>query len=120
MKFTLPGTIIILERTPILFDQLLRDLPDDWTHSNEGEKTWSPFDTVGHLIHGEILKSKNITEIDFLRTGIHPDFGTVTLENLLSTWVVHDLDHVVQISRVMAFQYKDEVGPWKNYMRILK
>jgi hypothetical protein len=43
----------------------------------------------------------------------------VTLRQLLATWVAHDLDHVVQISRVLARQYADEVGPWRAYVRII-
>ncbi|MBO6517893.1 MAG: DinB family protein [Bacteroidia bacterium] len=52
--------------------------------------------------------------------GIHPEFGEVSLRNLLASWVVHDLAHFGQISRVMAKQYKGEVGPWINYMSVLK
>lgn len=52
--------------------------------------------------------------------GIHPDFGEVTLSQLLSTWTVHDLDHINQISRVMAKQYHEAVGPWKNNLGVLK
>ena len=66
------------------------------------------------------LRSKKLTYRDFQKTGIHPDFGEVTLGQLLSTWVVHDLNHIAQISRVMAKQYQTEVGPWKEYLRILK
>ena len=51
--------------------------------------------------------------------GVHPSFGPVTLEELLATWVVHDLNHIGQLSRVLAKQYKDEVGPWKQYLPIL-
>ncbi|MEM8568236.1 MAG: DinB family protein [Bacteroidota bacterium] len=66
------------------------------------------------------LKSLNITEKDFYRTGVHPELGKVTLKELLSTWTVHDLGHIAQISRVMAKQYTKEVGPWINYLGILK
>ncbi len=68
----------------------------------------------------EELKSLKITQNDLKLTGIHPEFGKVTLEQLLSTWTVHDLGHIGQISRVMAKQYKDSVGPWVNYLGILK
>lgn len=171
MYYNINDAINILNRTPDVLDILLRDLPEEWTHSNEGEKTWSPFDVLGHLIHGEhtdwitrleiilseggnkkfatfdrfaqfeeslgktmimlldefrmvrkknieILKSKKISEALFGQIGIHPRFGEVTLKNLLATWVAHDLDHIAQISRVMAYQYKEEVGPWTAYMRI--
>ncbi|MEO6302906.1 MAG: DinB family protein [Bacteroidia bacterium] len=66
------------------------------------------------------LKSLNISEEQLSKTALHPDLGTVNLSQLISTWVVHDLDHISQISRVMAKQYKDEVGPWIQYMRVLK
>lgn len=66
------------------------------------------------------LNAIKITEQDFNRKGIHPEFGEVTLMQLISTWVVHDLGHIAQISRVMAKQYKTEVGPWIEYLGILK
>jgi hypothetical protein len=53
-------------------------------------------------------------------TGQHPELGTVTLSQLLSTWTVHDLDHINQISRVLAKQYEEAVGPWRNYLGVLK
>ncbi|MDT0559554.1 DinB family protein [Ichthyenterobacterium sp. W332] len=65
------------------------------------------------------LKSLNIKQEDLNRTGIHPEFGEVNLKQLISTWAVHDLGHIAQISRVMAKQYKSEVGPWINYLGIL-
>lgn len=66
------------------------------------------------------LKSKNLTDKDFARKGIHPVFGEVTVAQLLATWVAHDLNHIAQIARVMAKQYKAEVGPWIQYLRILQ
>ena len=65
------------------------------------------------------LKTLNITNEQLVKTAIHPEFGSVNLSQLISTWVVHDLDHISQIARVMAKQYKAEVGPWVQYMRIL-
>jgi hypothetical protein len=65
------------------------------------------------------LESMNLTETDFDRRGRHPELGVVTLGQLLATWVAHDLDHVVQISRVLARQYSDAVGPWRAYLRII-
>jgi hypothetical protein len=173
MNFSLERSIEILERTPTAYKELLNGVSDVWIMSNEGDGTWSPYDVLGHLIHGETtdwmerieiilsdnpdkkfrsfdrfaqfeeskgkslkdllgefmmlrimnlekLKAKNITETDLDKKGIHPVFGEVTLKQLLSTWVVHDLNHLAQVSRVMAHQYKDEVGPWKEYLRILK
>ncbi len=66
------------------------------------------------------LKSMNISAEELVLKGIHPELGEVTLEQLLSTWVVHDLGHIAQISRVMAKQYKENVGPWSEYLGILK
>lgn len=172
MNFNLNHCIEILSRTPAVLDSLLGGLSDEWIHSNEGEATWSPFDIVGHLIHGDktdwiprmevilsdgpdkkfdpfdrfaqfevskgknfrqlldefkalrkenigILKSKNLVAQDLLKTGIHPEFGEVRLEQLLATWTAHDLSHLAQITRVMARQYTREVGPWKQYLPIL-
>ncbi len=172
MEFSLERSIDVLERTPFVVEMLLRDLPQEWTHSNEGGESWSPYDIVGHLIHGEktdwiprmgnilnggtepfepfdrfaqrndskgkslsellvefklrrktnveILRSAGISAAMLKKTGIHPAFGRVTLEQLLATWVAHDLNHIGQIVRVMAHQYRAEVGPWKEYLGILK
>lgn len=57
---------------------------------------------------------------DLDRRGQHPALGVVTLRQLLATWVAHDLDHLMQITRVMATQYSDEVGPWRQYLRIVR
>ncbi len=105
-----------------------------------GEKTFDPFDRFGHqqYIKGKStsdlldefaamrrmrldeLNKLNLTEQDFVKTGIHPEFGEVTLHQLLATWVAHDFTHISQIVRVMAFWLRDAVGPWKNYMTIYK
>ena len=173
MSFSIEQSIEVLQRTPAVLESLLKNLSDDWVMSNEGVNTWSPFDVVGHLIHGEktdwvprmeiilsnqpnksftpfdrfaqfkesrgktinqlldefkalrkknieILKSKNISPNDLKLTGKHPAFGDVTLEQLLSTWVAHDLNHIYQISRAMASQYKQDVGPWIEYLKVLR
>jgi len=52
--------------------------------------------------------------------GTHPELGTVTLSQLIATWVAHDLTHVAQVVRVMARRYEDTVGPWRAYLRILQ
>ena len=65
------------------------------------------------------LATLRLTDADLDRRGRHPELGVVTLRQLLATWVAHDLDHVVQISRVLAKQYADEVGPWRAYLRII-
>ena len=53
-------------------------------------------------------------------TGTHPAFGAVTVRQLLATWTAHDLSHLVQINRVMAKRYREEVGPWAAYLSVLK
>src|SRR3984893_15276158 len=173
MERSLQETMSLLSRCPTVLNALLRDLPETWTFRNEGENTWSVFDVVGHLIHGERtdwipgaksvlqlvetqafepfdreghfwgsrgkslvqlldeftrLRSENLCELrtlnlrqnDFDRRGQHPALGVVTLSELLSTWAVHDLTHLHQVSRVMAWQYRDAVGPWKAYLGVLK
>jgi len=173
MKFDLEKSLEILERTPDVLISMLQGISSDWTSVNEGGESWSVYDIIGHLIHGEKtdwvprtdiilseetdknftpfdrfaqfedsrgktlgrllqefkmlrernieqLRSKNITGEDLAQTGIHPAFGEVTLKQLLSTWVVHDLNHIAQICRVMANQYKEEVGPWTVYLKILQ
>ncbi|WP_299671350.1 DinB family protein [uncultured Polaribacter sp.] len=65
------------------------------------------------------LKSQNLKHDDFLKEAIHPEFGKVTLVQQISTWAVHDLSHLSQISRVMAFQYKEQIGPWSKYFNNL-
>ena len=169
---TLDEAAAILARTPATLDILLRGLPESWIAAHEGDDTWSPFDVIGHLVHGERtdwvprvriilehgearafdtfdrfaqfaasngrtlaslldeftalrqgnlqeLATLRLTETDLERRGRHPELGVVTLRQLLATWVAHDLDHVMQISRVLARQYSDEVGPWRAYLRII-
>lgn len=60
-----------------------------------------------------------VGENDLNRTGLHPDFGEVTLSQLLATWVVHDLNHLNQISKTMAKQYSQAVGPWRAFLPII-
>jgi hypothetical protein len=60
-----------------------------------------------------------VTEEMLDRRGLHPVLGVVTLRNLLATWAAHDLNHIGQCCKAMAFQYKDEVGPWERYLSIL-
>jgi hypothetical protein len=66
------------------------------------------------------LQALNLQSADLARRGKHPALGVVTLSELLATWAVHDLTHLHQLSRVMAYQYRDEVGPWSAYLGVLK
>jgi hypothetical protein len=80
------------------------------------------------LLEFKAIRIQNITRLKGLieshlhleKTGSHPDLGIVKLKELLSTWVVHDLTHIAQIVRVMAERYRADVGPWKEYLGILK
>ena len=68
----------------------------------------------------EILKSLNLTDEQLKLKGTHPELGEVSLEQLLATWVVHDLTHIRQIAVTFAKQYAENVGEWKNYLSILQ
>lgn len=65
------------------------------------------------------LRDWKLTPADLARRGTHPALGPVTLAQLLAAWVVHDLDHVTQVARVMAKQYTEAVGPWRAYLSVL-
>ena len=66
------------------------------------------------------LQTLNLQPEDLARRGKHPALGVVTLSELLATWAVHDLTHLHQLSRVMAHQYRDAVGPWLAYLGVLR
>jgi hypothetical protein len=195
MNFDISITLQVLSATPSTLQALLGNLSEEWTGArtdilsfaetpgsserirNTESKTqngeWSPFDVVGHLIHGEetdwiprariilaqdgdrafvpfdrfaqfdkskgrtlaqlldefarlrvenldVFRSWNLTSAQLDLTGEHPELGTVTLRQLLATWVVHDLNHLRQIVASMAVRYESEVGPWREYLSILK
>lgn len=172
MKYSTEKALEILEQTPKTLKSYLGNLSDDWLFANEGNDTWSPYDVVGHLIHGEktdwiprlkiilsnsenktfesfdrfaqfenskgktitqilnefenlrqdnlkVLKQLNLSSEQLKLKGMHPELGEVSISELLACWVTHDLGHIAQISRVMAKQYKNEVGPWVAYIPIL-
>jgi DinB superfamily len=66
------------------------------------------------------LKRMGLTDRDLPRPGMHPELGSVSLGQLLATWVVHDLDHVTQVARTMAKTYTEAVGPWSAYLSVLR
>jgi hypothetical protein len=66
-----------------------------------------------------IVRAWNLSDQQLSLEGEHPAFGPVTLRQLLSTWVAHDLGHIAQTSRVMAKRYKESVGPWRVYLPVL-
>ena len=177
MDFDIDRSIEVLSSTPRTLTSLLGNLSDEWVRNEHDfgrdDQPWSPYDVLGHLIHGEetdwiprarILlehredptftpfdrfaqfensKGKSLHDLldEFARKrsesletlrswslrddqldleGNHPELGRVTLRQLLSTWVVHDLTHIRQIVTVMAKRYDGEVGAWKEYLSILK
>ncbi len=173
MKFQIEQAVEILSQTPATVKSLLENLSEDWTVKNEISENWSPFDVVGHFIHGEetdwipraeiiLAQGENLTFVPFDRfaqfekskgnslselietfaelrrknletlqswelteeqlnlKGIHPELGEVNLEQLLATWVVHDLTHIRQIVIVLAQKYSENVGVWREYLSILK
>ena len=99
-------------------------------------KAFEPFDRTpvantsldGLLDHFTELRSSNLALLkqlalqpdDLVKTGMHPAFGRVTLGQLISTWAVHDLTHLSQISRVLAHQSREAVGPWVEYLGVLR
>lgn len=172
MRFQIDHALAILDRTPGAFRAFLGGLSSAWTAPNEGADTFSAFDNVGHLIHGErtdwiprariilaqggnrtfdpydrfaqarasegktlmmlldefaALRAENVatlrgwhlTDEQLALGGEHPALGTVTLEQLLATWVAHDLGHLAQTARVLARQYRDAVGPWRAYLPVM-
>jgi DinB family protein len=93
-----------------------------------GFRAWLPGTTTGELLDRFTrLRAENLARLagyrlqpaDLARRGRHPALGTVTLGQLLASWVVHDLGHLTQIARVMAKQYGDAVGPWTEYLAVL-
>jgi hypothetical protein len=104
--------------------------------TSEEPKEFPPFNRTGFeknlgtkdlLNQFENLRMENlktlegsVTVDDLSKTGIHPEFGKVTLEQHLATWVVHDLSHLFQITETLALRYKESVGPWIEYLKILK
>lgn len=165
-------TFALMERTPAMLNALLRDLPETWTHRNEGGESWNAYDIVGHLIyddktvmarvklilahresepfepfdrHAQFRDSKgktllqlldefakvraemlkelralDLTDEQLALKGTHPLLGTVTLSQLLATCAAHDLTHLHQLTRVMAYQYRDAVGPWTKFLGVMK
>ncbi len=173
MRFQIEKAVEMLSQTPSTVKSLLGNLSDDWTKNALDSENWSPFDIVGHLIHGEetdwipraeiilgqgensifeafdrfaqfekskgktinelietfaVLRAKNIEILGEMNLdeeklklkGIHPELGEVTLEQLLATWTVHDLNHIKQLVTVLADRYAENVGVWKQYLSILQ
>lgn len=78
-------------------------------------------DQFADLRAGSIARLRVLVtdEADLDRRGLHPELGEVTLRDLISTWAVHDLDHIAQIYSSLAASRDADVGPWKAYLEIL-
>jgi DinB superfamily len=87
----------------------------------EGKSLDELLDEFDRLRTGNLvtLRSWNLDDARLALEGEHPKFGAVTLRQLLATWVAHDLGHLVQVSRVMAKQYRDAIGPWREYLSVM-
>jgi len=68
----------------------------------------------------ELLHAWHLSEAELDLRGEHPTLGAVTLRQLLATWVAHDLGHIAQVARVMAKHYAKDVGPWREFLPVLK
>jgi len=101
------------------FTPFEREANFDRARTESIEKLVAEFETL-RTESLQTVRSRNLTAEDLSRTGIHPEFGEVTLSQLLATWTAHDLAHLTQITRTMARQYADAVGPWRAYLRILQ
>jgi hypothetical protein len=86
-----------------------------------GKSLTELLDEFAHLRSANvgILGEWNLTDEQLGLTGEHPEFGAVTLRQLLATWVAHDLSHLAQATRVMAKRYRDAVGPWRAYLPVM-
>lgn len=172
MEFVLSQAIEVLQRTPQVLTAMLGGLSRPWVMNNYGAETFSPFDVVGHLIHGDNadwmprlriilehgesvpfepfdryamyeanrgkttndllsefadVRGRRLAELAALELtpsqlelkGLHPAIGPVTARQLLATWVAHDLNHIHQIAKSMAYQYRQAVGPWRAHLGVL-
>ena len=172
MQLNITDATRILTNTPSTLRCQLANLDERWVTANYGPDTFSPFDVIGHLIHGEqhdwitrlktildhgtnkpfdpfdryamyeestgksiqnlldefedarrtnlkTLDSLNLTDDDLAKQGTHPALGTVTAAQLIATWAVHDLNHIHQIAKCMARQYRDQIGPWREYITFI-
>lgn len=96
---------------------------DRWAQEKEsqGKSLGQLLDEFAHLRSENLhqLRARNLQPADLARRGRHPALGVVTLSQLLATWAVHDLTHIHQISRILAYQYRVTVGPWEKYLGVL-
>ena len=157
-----------LARTPAVLATYFVGLHSDWNAGNEGPGTWSPLETLTHLVHVESswmarmehiakhgesapfplvdrtdhmeaiglqtpdwllarfseARSTSLDRLDAVgfqpaTPGLHRELGPVTMGNLLAAWTTHDLNHLGQIVKTMAKQYRDAIGPWRRFLAIV-
>lgn len=116
----LARTRIILEHGPARpFDKYDRYAQFE---ASRGKTLRDLLDEFERLRHENLvaLRGLNLTAADLERRGSHPALGEVTLGNLLATWLAHDLNHIAQIAKAMATQYDAAVGPWREYLGVLR
>jgi hypothetical protein len=115
----IPRAKIILSEDAVKnFKPFNRSVPSEVRKDKRPEDLLYQFEKLREQNLAELQKM-NITSEKLNWKGIHPEFGEVSLKELLATWTVHDLNHVAQMSRVIAKQYSDEVGPWKKFLPLL-
>jgi hypothetical protein len=97
---------------------------DRWGHVREcqGKTLQDLLDEFDRLRSQNLntLRSMNLQPDDFSKRTRHPSFGPVTLAQLLATWTAHDMTHLHQISRILAHQYREAVGPWIKFLGVLQ
>ena len=97
---------------------------DRWGHVKavEGKSFGQLLDDLASVRAANLaeLRGWNLTETDLAKRGRHPALGTVTLGELLATWAAHDLNHLHQMARVMAYQYREDVGPFRQYLGVMR
>ena len=114
-----------IDRTKVILEHGA-DRPFDPVDSEAGFAAFNGW-SVGELLDRfAAVRASNLAELDDLVStgdldghGLHPAFGEVTLAQLLATWVVHDLNHTGQIVKTMSKQYRDAIGPWREFLLIV-
>lgn len=168
MNIEYADAVASLQRTPQALRSFFEGLSPPWLEGDEGPGTWTPPETLAHMVHveptwmerldhiavhadsepfplvdrrghmdalgrlgiaelldrfGEIRSDGlvRLADLDFDpdRPGVHGELGAVQMGQLLAAWVTHDLNHFGQIVKTMAKQYRESIGPWRNFLAIV-
>ncbi|MCY1546265.1 hypothetical protein D9M68_822540 [compost metagenome] len=111
--------IMLSDNTTKTLDRIDMKAHFEMAKSNSLETLLNEFKTLRESSILE-LKNFNLQNADYTKSAFHPQICEVNLQQLIATWVTHDLSHITQIARVLAKQYKDEVGAFAAYLKILK